>query len=119
VTTELVPAGLALVWEFVRDGEVVGSFINFCDARAFYQYLGGFEPELGQLAIGKVATAEGIRSSIAAGRSYYDFTRGSEPYKYWYGAVDRLSPTVVLTGERVRSRLAGRLAALLPPLRRS
>jgi CelD/BcsL family acetyltransferase involved in cellulose biosynthesis len=117
VTTELVPAGLALVWEFVRGREVVGSFINFCDARAFYQYLGGFAPELGHLAIGKVATAEGIRSSIAAGRSCYDFMRGSEPYKYWYGAVDRLSPTVVLTGGRVRSLLAGRLSALVPGLR--
>src|SRR5207247_10178868 len=108
---------LALVWEFVRDDEVVGSFINFCDSRAFYEYVGAFAPEFGRLAIGKVATAEGIRSSIAAGRSYYDFTRGGETYKYWYGAVDRISPTVVLTGERVRSRLAGRLAALLPPLR--
>jgi CelD/BcsL family acetyltransferase involved in cellulose biosynthesis len=117
VTTDLVPAGLALVWEFVHGGEVVGSFVNFCDGRAFYQYLGGFAPELGSLAIGKVATAEGIRSSIAAGRSYYDFTRGAEPYKYWYGAVDRSSPTVVLTSGRARSVLAGRLGALIPRLR--
>ncbi len=117
VTTELVPARLALVWEFVRDGEVVGSFINFCDARAFYQYLGGFAPELGSLAIGKVATAEGIRSSIVAGRSCYDFMRGDEAYKYWYGAADRPSPTVVFRGARIRSIVAGRLGALIPRLR--
>lgn len=116
VTTALVPAELALVWEFVRDGEVVGSYVNFCDSHVFYQYLGGFAPELGRLSIGKVATAEGIRSSIAAGRSYYDFTRGAEEYKYWYGAVDRPSPTVVLTrpGARwVRAVGLGRLAARL------
>jgi CelD/BcsL family acetyltransferase involved in cellulose biosynthesis len=117
VTTDLVPAGLALVWEFVREGEVVGSFINFCDARAFYQYLGGFAPELGRLAIGKVATAEGIRASIADGRSYYDFMRGDEPYKYWYGADNRPSPTVVLSSSRTRSIVGGRLNALIPHLR--
>jgi CelD/BcsL family acetyltransferase involved in cellulose biosynthesis len=118
VTTELVPAGLALVWEFIHAGEVVGSFINFCNARALYQYLGGYAPELGRLAIGKVATAEGIRSSIAAGRSYYDFMRGAEAYKYWYGAADRLSPGVVMSGGGARSALAGRLGAIVPRLRR-
>jgi CelD/BcsL family acetyltransferase involved in cellulose biosynthesis len=117
-TTDLMRAGLALVWEFVHEGEVVGSFVNFCDGRAFYQYLGGFAPELGKLAIGKVATAEGIRSSIAAGRSSYDFMRGDEEYKYWYGAENRPSPTVVLTNARPRSVLAGRLGALIPRLRR-
>ena len=106
-TTGLVPAGLAVVWEFVRGGEVVGSFVNFCDARTFYHYLGAFEPELSGLSLGNVATAEGIRSSIAAARSHYDFGRGREPYKYWYGAVDRLSATVVLSSGRTRSRLAG------------
>ena len=97
VTAALVPDELALVWEFVRGDEVVGSFVNFCDARVFYQYLGGFAPELGRLAIGKVATVEGIRSSIAAGRRYYDFTRGGEEHKYSYGAADRHSTTVAMT----------------------
>jgi CelD/BcsL family acetyltransferase involved in cellulose biosynthesis len=117
VMTELVPVGLALVWEFVHGGEVVGSFVNFRDERAFYQYLGGFAPELGRLAIGKVATAEGIRSSIAEGLAYYDFMRGAEPHKYWYGAADLPSPGVVLTSGRVRSLLAGRVTALVPRLR--
>lgn len=111
VATDLVPAGLAVVWEFVRDDEVVGSFVNFCDSRAFYQYIGAFAPELGSLAIGKVATAEGIRSSIASGRSYYDFTRGDEEYKYWYGAVDQISPTVVYSSGRPRSVVATRVGA--------
>jgi CelD/BcsL family acetyltransferase involved in cellulose biosynthesis len=111
VTTELMPAGLALVWEFVRGDEVIGSFINFCDSRAFYQYIGAFAPEFRGLAIGKVATAEGIRWSIATGRSYYDFTRGSEPYKYWYGAVNRISQTLVCSSGRPRSIMATRLGA--------
>ena len=113
-TTELVPAGLALVWEFRHNDEVVGSFINFCDGGTFYQFLGAFAPEHGRLAIGKVATAEGIRSSIAAGRTYYDFARGDEDYKYWYGASDRFSAKVLFTGERARSVAVGRLGSVGP-----
>jgi CelD/BcsL family acetyltransferase involved in cellulose biosynthesis len=112
VVTELVPAGLALVWEFVRAGEVVGSFVNFCDDQTFYQYLGAFDPDAASYGIGKIATGEGIRSSIAAGRTYYDFTRGDEPHKYWFGAVDRLSPTVVFRGGTGRALLAGRFGAV-------
>ena len=114
VTTAFVPAGRALVWEFVRGDQVVGSFVNFCDERAFYQYLGGYEPELGALRIGKLATAEGIRRSIDAGRARYDFGRGAEPYKYEYGAVDRFSETVVFTTAHARSRASGRLVAVRP-----
>ena len=114
VATELLPAGLAVMWELEREGEVVGSFINFCDARAFYHYLGAYRPDLGQLSIGNVATAYGIRSSIEAGRAQYDFGRGSEPYKYWYGGVDRFSTTVVLAGGGVRSRAVSRALAVRP-----
>jgi CelD/BcsL family acetyltransferase involved in cellulose biosynthesis len=95
---------LVTVWEFLRGGDVVGSYVNFCDRRVFYQYLGGFEPELGSLGIGRIATAHGIRCSIAAGRHYYDFARGGEAYKYSFGAVDRISPTILVTSSRARSR---------------
>jgi CelD/BcsL family acetyltransferase involved in cellulose biosynthesis len=117
VMTALVPEGLALAWEFLHDGDVVGVYINFCDERTFYQYLGGFEPELRSLGIGRVATAYGIRTSIAAGRQYYDFTRGDEPYKYTFGAVDRASPAMVVTSRRIRSRAALTLGSVSGRLR--
>jgi CelD/BcsL family acetyltransferase involved in cellulose biosynthesis len=110
---ELVPAGLALMWEFRQAGELVGSYVNFVDARAFYQYLGGFEPSASGLGIGKIATGLGIRSSIEGGRQYYDFLLGAESYKYWYGATDRESVSLVLGSRRSRSHaaaLARRLA---------
>ena len=111
VATALAPERLVSVWEFLRGDDVVGAYVNFCDGRAFYQYLGGFEPQLGSLGIGRIATAYGIRCSIAAGRRYYDFARGSEAYKYSFGAVDRVSPTILVTSSRARSR--GALCAAL------
>jgi CelD/BcsL family acetyltransferase involved in cellulose biosynthesis len=114
--TDLVPKRLMLVWEFVRGGQVVGSSVNLCDDRAFYPYLNAFAPELHSFGIGKIATAHGIRVSIAAGRAYYDFMRGTEPYKYWFGAVDRLSPSLVFASGSARSVVAGRYGALRRPL---
>jgi CelD/BcsL family acetyltransferase involved in cellulose biosynthesis len=115
--TGLIPDGLAQFWEFHgSDGRVVGSFVNFCDERAFYQYLGAFHPDARKLGVGKIATAEAIRRSIGDGRSYYDFTRGSEGYKYWYGAADRYCQTVVLRGARRRSLVAAATCALATPV---
>lgn len=106
VLTELLPTGEALVWEFRHNGEVVAVYVNFVDARAFYWYLGGIDPDALSLGIGKIAIGEGIRSSIAAGRSTYDFTRGDEDYKFWYGAATVYVPTLLVGHSRPRSRLA-------------
>jgi CelD/BcsL family acetyltransferase involved in cellulose biosynthesis len=108
VALELAPAGLCLVWELLRDGEPVATYVNFADDRRFYFYLGGFLPSVARLGIGKIVIAHGIRTSIEAGRREYDFLMGSEQYKYWYGAVDRPSPSLLLHSGRPRSRLAVR-----------
>jgi CelD/BcsL family acetyltransferase involved in cellulose biosynthesis len=104
--TDLLASGQVLVWEFRHEDRVVAVYVNFVDERAFYWYLGGIEPDALSLGIGKIAIGEGIRSSIAAGRSVYDFTRGSEDYKYWYGAVDVHVPTLLVGHSGGLSRLA-------------
>jgi CelD/BcsL family acetyltransferase involved in cellulose biosynthesis len=109
VARALVPQGLCRITEFARAGRPVASYVNFADDRSFYWYLGGFEPGVASLGIGKIAIGEGIRSSIAAGRRRYDFLRGAEEYKYWYGAADRTSPSILLHSRRPRSRVAVRL----------
>jgi CelD/BcsL family acetyltransferase involved in cellulose biosynthesis len=105
-TTRLLPTGQALVWEFRHQSRLIGVYVNFVDANAFYWYLGGFDPDLARLGLGKIAVAVGIRSSILAGRRYFDFTRGDEPYKYWYGAHDRHVASLVVGHRGLRSRLA-------------
>jgi CelD/BcsL family acetyltransferase involved in cellulose biosynthesis len=106
VVRELVPLGMAHLWEFERDSQVVGSYVNFADARRFHWYLGGFDPQVAPLGLGKIAIGHGIRRSIEAGRLEYDFGRGAEPYKYWYGATDRLLAARVVAHDRPRSRAA-------------
>lgn len=113
LAVELAPAGSCLLWELDRGDELVGSYVNFADGRAFYSYLGGFAPGAARLGIGKLITAHGIRTSIAAGRRCYDFLEGGEAYKYWYGAVDRFSAFSLGTNGRLASRLGSALGRAL------
>ena len=108
---QLVPAGLVQVWEFRHAGKVVSVDINLVDDRTFYTYLGGFEPSVARLGLGKISIAHSIRSSIAAGRSYYDFGTGDEPYKYYCGATDRFNLSLVFGNSRLRSHAT--VAAIL------
>ena len=106
VARQLVPVGQALVWEFSHQERVVGVYLNFADEHAFHWYLGGFDPAVNSLGLGKIAVGHGIRTSIEAGRARYDFGRGAEAYKYWYGAEDRMLGAVLAGSERLRSRAA-------------
>jgi CelD/BcsL family acetyltransferase involved in cellulose biosynthesis len=99
----LVPEGLATVWEFHADGDVAGVYLNLIDEDSFYWYLGGFDPARGRLGLGKLSVAQGIRWSIETGRRWFDFTRGQESFKYYFGATDRLCPAVVVGNETLRS----------------
>jgi CelD/BcsL family acetyltransferase involved in cellulose biosynthesis len=103
---ELLPSGTAVVWEFRHAGETVGVYFNFVDERAFYWYLGGIRPDALSLGIGKIAIGHGIRSSIASDRRVYDFTRGDDEYKYWYGAKTIHVARLVVGHGGARSRLA-------------
>jgi CelD/BcsL family acetyltransferase involved in cellulose biosynthesis len=103
---DLLPSGRALVWEFEHEGEIVGTYVNFADDEAFHWYLGGFDPAVAKLGLGKIAIGHGIRTSIAAGRRRFDFGRGAEDYKYWYGAVDRHLPARVVARPGLRGRAA-------------
>ena len=59
VLRRLVPRGTAAVWEFRVQGRVVGTYVNFVDAAAFFWYLGGFDPAVTRLGLGKIAIGHG------------------------------------------------------------
>lgn len=54
-------------------------------------YNSGLDPAaFGALSLGEVLTVKAIEWSIANGRSTFDFLRGSEAYKYRFGARDTM-----------------------------
>ena len=102
----MVSAGLGEVCELRTPDEVVGVEVSLLDGRNFYSWQGGYDLEVAHLGPGKVAIGEGIRTSIAAGRRYYDLMRGADTYKYWYGCRDRESRSLLIGNGRLTSRAA-------------
>jgi CelD/BcsL family acetyltransferase involved in cellulose biosynthesis len=54
-----------------------------------YLYIGGFEPRFAHFSPGSLAIQQAIVDAKHDGAREFDFLRGSEPYKYRWGARDR------------------------------
>jgi len=71
------------------NGRKAATLFNFDYNNRIWVYNSGLDPEaFGQLSLGVVLTAKAIEWAIENGRSEFDFLRGSEPYKYQFGAKD-------------------------------
>ena len=64
------------------------------DTFAIYQ--GGWDAAWASVSLGSVLVAEAIRLAGLNGARWFDFLRGTQPYKYRFGATDRLDETWLL-----------------------
>ncbi len=67
--------------------KAVATMLVFTDDMGYYLYNSGFDPEYRQLSVGTVLTAYTIKDALLQGKKVYDFLRGSEEYKFRFGAV--------------------------------
>lgn len=75
----------------VRFGrELAAVMLVLVDPDAARCYLGGFDPEHARRSPGVLAIAGAIEEAHARGAREIDFLRGTEPYKYRWGATDRV-----------------------------
>lgn len=79
-------------------------FGGFEHDRTLYFYLGGFDPAAATLSPGVLALGLTLEESIRRGLTRFDFLRGGEAYKYWWGAEDRHTVRVRLTVGRGHAR---------------
>lgn len=71
------------------EGRKTAALFNFDYRDRIWVYNSGLDPALfAALSPGVVSTASAIELAIRLGRSEFDFLRGSEEYKYRFGAVD-------------------------------
>ncbi len=71
------------------EGYRAAALFNFDYQDRIWVYNSGLDPaSFGNLSLGVVLTAKAIEHAIENGRSSFDFLRGSETYKYRFGAED-------------------------------
>jgi CelD/BcsL family acetyltransferase involved in cellulose biosynthesis len=70
-------------------GRPVAATISFVYGDTWGLYNSGYDPEYGTYSPGIVLVAMTIQEAIREGLRVYDFLRGSEGYKYRFGARDR------------------------------
>ncbi len=71
------------------DDERVAATLGFSSNTTYYLYNSGINPNFYPLSVGTILTAFTIKSAIESGLKFYDFLRGTEEYKYRFGAIDR------------------------------
>jgi CelD/BcsL family acetyltransferase involved in cellulose biosynthesis/glycosyltransferase involved in cell wall biosynthesis len=69
--------------------------------RVFY-YLGGFDPALARYGPGSILIQHAIESARSAGAIEFDMLRGTEPYKYRWGARNRTSRNLVVGQQKLQ-----------------
>jgi CelD/BcsL family acetyltransferase involved in cellulose biosynthesis len=84
----LLAQGVLRLLSLRLQDRVVAMLYGFAAKGRFYHYLGGFDPELRQLGLGTLAIGHAVMRSIDEGLKEFDFLRGREPYKYYWGAID-------------------------------
>lgn len=84
----LVPTQHLQLWFMELNGVRVSALMcfDYDDRRLLYN--SGYDPLYAYLSVGLLAKAYCLRDAIEKGKSYFDFLRGAEPYKYDLGATD-------------------------------
>jgi len=70
------------------DDRIVAIWYGMAWKRRAYFYLAGFDPEYGDVSPGTLVIDAAIQRSVERGASTFDFLRGTDPYKYLWGARD-------------------------------
>lgn len=86
----LASAGLLRLHAIHLDGHVVAVWYGMQAKGRCCYYLSGFDPDLGDLGLGTLILGHAIRVATSEGASEFDFLRGTETYKYRWGAADRI-----------------------------
>lgn len=84
----LAEAGVARLQALRIGGEIACMFYLLLSRTRVCAYLGGFDPAFAFESPGTLLFAEAIADAAREGRRVFDFLRGTESYKYLWGAVD-------------------------------
>jgi CelD/BcsL family acetyltransferase involved in cellulose biosynthesis len=96
----LAEAGNLRMHLLQREGELAGAIFGMSYKGRGYAYLGGFDPALRKSSPGTVLMWHAISDAISGGAKEWDLLRGSEAYKYAWGAEDRQNAKIRVVAQR-------------------
>jgi CelD/BcsL family acetyltransferase involved in cellulose biosynthesis len=91
VAEGLARDGMLRMYLLKFDGNDAAAFYGFHHYGRTIYYLGGFAPEFARLNPGAIIVGHAIEMALAEGAAEFDFLRGSEPYKFFWGARARIN----------------------------
>ena len=94
LTTSL---GLLKLFFLEIDGQPVATTLCFDYGSSRMLYNSGYNPDYAYYSVGLLLNALCLRNAIEQGKEYFDFLRGSEPYKYHLGGKDHILYQMVVT----------------------
>ncbi len=97
ITQRTAELDLLRLYFLEMDGQDVASSLCFDYNGARYLYNSGYDPEYAYYSVGLLLNALCLREAIEQGKTYFDFLRGPEPYKYHLGGLDRTIYHMVVT----------------------
>lgn len=100
----LLEDGCLRLFSLLLDGEIIASLYAFEQNGKLYCYLSGFNPHLERLSPGKIVLGSAIEYAVRTGISEVNFLRGSEVYKYQWGARDRPNYRILIKQDRLVTR---------------
>jgi CelD/BcsL family acetyltransferase involved in cellulose biosynthesis len=90
----MVDAGVARLYGLELDGRMIGVYYGFLHGGVAYAYLGGFDPAAAWYGPGTLLIGHAITEAHREGGREFDLLRGREPYKYAWGAADRMNASL-------------------------
>ncbi len=66
--------------------KIVALIVAFPYKRTMFGYLSAFDPEYEALGFGRTLLSDAVRHCFENGYEAWNFLRGEEPYKFWWGA---------------------------------
>ena len=96
----LCDRGLARLYALEIGDRIAGVYYGLQFGDRAYAYLGGFDPSFDSISPGTILIGHAIERAEGEGAREFDFLRGSESYKYRWGASDRSNRTRVLRPPR-------------------
>ena len=89
ITQRTAQMDLLRLFFLEMDGKDVAAALCFDYNSARFLYNSGYNPDYSYYSVGLLLNAFCLREAIEQGRSYFDFLRGPEPYKYHLGGRNR------------------------------